>query len=97
VSAPREAQLVDTGNSLLAKVESTLSIGTVESPDGQLALLTFRTASTTFTTMASAVELKGWLDLLNGLCASMSKSGLVVARGALPPAQFPQRGPGGRT
>jgi len=46
VSAPREAQLVDTGNSLLAKVESTLSIGTVESPDGQLALLTFRTAST---------------------------------------------------
>jgi hypothetical protein len=78
-------QAADIGNSLLAKVPTMLAVGVVETPDGQLAMLTFRTASTTFTALADATELKRWMDLQTGLYSTMSKGGLIVARGALPP------------
>jgi hypothetical protein len=62
----------DSGNPLLGKVPVCLDSGTVSAPDGStLAILTFRTASVTFSPVLTAEELRNWVTVMTGLADSM--------------------------
>jgi hypothetical protein len=81
--------IADPGNPLLAKVPALLGTGLIDSPEGQLAVLTIRDASTTFTVMLTTDELGNWLRQLQTLHGSMSRNGLIV----VPPGALGQMRP----
>lgn len=71
--------LVDTGNPLISQVPARMDTGTIDAPGvGLLAVLTFRTASTTMTVMLTADDLKNWAELLTGLAGQMNGGGHIV-------------------
>lgn len=79
--------VADPGNQLLAKVPVALMGGLIETPEGQCAVLTFRTASTTFTVMATAAEFDEWITQQQGLRSTMTRSGLTVVTARQPLAR----------
>lgn len=84
-ATPEQAsQVFDIGNDGLAKVPVNLTVGQMDTSDGQLAVLTWRSAACTFTALATPDELQTWINLQTGLHSTMSKAGLTVIRGPMP-------------
>lgn len=77
----------DPGNQLLAKVPVTMAGGLVDTPEGQCAVLTFRTASTTFTVLVTAAEFDEWIASQQALRSTMTSSGLTVVTARQPLAR----------
>jgi len=69
---------VDSANQLLTQVPVRLETGTIDAPAGTFAVITLRSASTTFTALLSAEDLGNWLDVLTGLRDSMAGGGSKV-------------------
>ena len=83
IDAP-QPQPVDPGNTLLSETPATLTTALMQTPQGQRALLTIRTASTTLSVFLGAAEAKTWASMLGATADQMSTSGLIVAAPGLP-------------
>ncbi len=79
MTSPQQgASIVDVGNTLLAPVQVRLETGAGHGPQGRIGVLTLRSATTTFTVMLGAGDLRKWAGALESLADSLSVSGKVV-------------------
>jgi hypothetical protein len=72
---------IDPANTLLAQTAVSLQTGTINVPGTPAkGVLTFRSATTTFTAILNAADLKSWSKTIAELADSMSGSGLTIAK-----------------
>lgn len=72
-----EVPVVDVGNPLLAETPAHLACAVAQTPGGQRAVLTIRTASSTVTVFLSKQDLEQWQSDLKATRSAMT--GLIVA------------------
>jgi len=70
--------LFDTGNILLAKVQSNLVIGKVPTPAGEMGVATIRTSCITVTLLLDKAEATDWASTFAELAKSLSGSSLII-------------------
>jgi hypothetical protein len=75
----------DLGNLLLAQGPARFIPAIVETPSGQMMTATFRTQSTTLTLYLAKADADIWAKLFTDTANKLSKSGLIIANGQLPP------------
>jgi hypothetical protein len=72
--------IIDTANTLLQPSPVVLFTGTTDTPQGQRAIITIRTASTTLSIFLDKKDVQAWAGQLHGLAAQITASGLTVIR-----------------
>lgn len=72
--------VTDTANTLLQPSPAALLTGTIDTQQGQYAIITIRTASTTLSIFLDKKDVQAWAGQLHGLAAQMTTAGLTVIR-----------------
>jgi hypothetical protein len=72
---PSQMRFLDVNNPLCAGGPARIDSGIIGTEQGQMGVLTVRTASTTLTVVMSANDLRSWADHINGLADHMDGSG----------------------
>lgn len=84
MTVPQQPHFIDSANPLLTQAPAQMETGTLSIPGhGTVAVLTFRSATTTMTVMLVPDDLKNWVRVLTALEGSMSASGLQVVSGSV--------------
>ena len=77
---PQQPPIVDPGNTLLTQTPAQLVTGFVQTPNGQLSVLTIRTPTTTLTVMLNGQDIKTWAKALGVMASNSSGNGLVTGK-----------------